>query len=92
MSSSSVTRRATAAWKEPTQEIRTPLSPLWLSAKQPAYYKSKGLTLCQQMENLYKTYGYYKENLISQTFKGMEGKAKIDALMESFRCQHPEEA
>ena len=41
-----------------------------------AYYKSKGLTLCQQMENLYKTYGYYKENLISQTFKGMEGKQR----------------
>ena len=54
-----------------------------------AYYKSKGLTLCQQMENLYKTYGYYKENLISQTFKGMEGKAKIDALMESFRANTP---
>ena len=54
-----------------------------------AYYKSKGLTLCQQMENLYKTYGYYKENLISQTFKGMEGKAKIDALMEGFRANPP---
>ena len=54
-----------------------------------AYYKFKGLTLCQQMENLYKTYGYYKENLISQTFKGMEGKAKIDALMESFRANTP---
>ena len=54
-----------------------------------AYYKFKGLTLCQQMENLYKTYGYYKENLISQTFKGMEGKAKIDALMGSFRANTP---
>ena len=54
-----------------------------------AYYKSKGLTLCQQMENLYKTYGYYKEDLISQTFKGMEGKAKIDALMEGFRANPP---
>ena len=30
-----------------------------------------------------------QENLISQTFKGMEGKAKIDALMESFRANTP---
>lgn len=56
-----------------------------------AYYKSKGITLCEQMENLYKEYGYYKESLFFQTFKGMEGKAKIDGLMNGFRTQPPKQ-
>ena len=33
-----------------------------------AYYKSKGLTLWDQMLNIYKKYGYYKEDVMSLTF------------------------
>ena len=41
-----------------------------------AYYKSKGITLCEQMQNLYHKYGFYKESLFFQTFQGMEWKEK----------------
>ncbi len=49
------------------------------------YYKSKGLTLCDQMENIYKKYGYYKEGLVSITMEGSDGAEKIKELMENLR-------
>lgn len=56
-----------------------------------AYYKSKGITLCEQMEKLYHKYGFYKESLFFQTFPGAEGKAKIDGLMDALRNQPPKQ-
>ena len=56
-----------------------------------AYYKSKGITLCEQMQNLYQKYGFYKESLFFQTFQGMEGKAKIDGLMDALRNEPPKQ-
>ena len=56
-----------------------------------AYYKSKGITLCEQMEKLYQKYGFYKESLFFQTFPGAEGKAKIDGLMDALRNQPPKQ-
>lgn len=50
-----------------------------------AYYKSKGITLYEQMNNIYQKYGYFKENLASVTLKGIEGMEKIKEIMESFR-------
>lgn len=57
-----------------------------------AYYKEKGLTLCSQMERIYQKYGYYKEDLFTQTLKGMEGKAKIEAMMKAYRSEPPKKA
>lgn len=54
-------------------------------AEAAAYYKSKGLTLADAMENLYEKYGYYKETLFTQTFAGADGADKIGALEEKFR-------
>ena len=56
-----------------------------------AYYKSKGITLCEQMQNLYQKYGFYKESLFFQTSQGLEGKAKIDGLMDALRNEIPKE-
>lgn len=42
-----------------------------------AYYKSKGLTLWDQMINIYEKYGYYKEEAISLTFEGVDGASKL---------------
>lgn len=56
-----------------------------------AYYKSKGITLCEQMEKLYQKYGFYKESLFFQTFPGAEGKAKIDGLMDALRNEPPKQ-
>lgn len=50
-----------------------------------AYYYSKKLTLCDQMEKLYKEYGYYKESLLSVTLKGIDGSKKINHIMDKLR-------
>ena len=54
-----------------------------------AYYKDKGLTLWDQMQNIYKKYGYYKEGLATQTLPGSDGAAKISVMMESVRLNPP---
>ena len=54
-----------------------------------AYYRSLGLTLCQQMECLFEKYGYFKEGLCTVTMKGMEGAGKIRELLENIRKKPP---
>ncbi len=54
-----------------------------------AYYKSKGLTLCDQMDNIYKKYGYYKEAAESITIEGAEGAERIKQIMEDLRKNAP---
>lgn len=54
-----------------------------------AYYKSKGLTLWDQMNEIYKKYGYYKEAQVSITMKGIEGAEKIKQMMIDFRQNPP---
>lgn len=54
-----------------------------------AWYRSQGITLCEQMEKLYDTYGYYKEDLTTVTLKGMEGAAKIREILEGIRKNPP---
>jgi len=50
-----------------------------------AFYKNRGLTLWDQMINIYEKYGYYKEGLASITLKGIDGVEKIKSIMEKLR-------
>ena len=54
-----------------------------------AYYMTKGITLWDQMLNLYEKYGYFKEGLETITLKGVEGAAKIKSMMENIRNNPP---
>lgn len=54
------------------------------------YYKHQGLTLCDQMERLFQTYGYFKEGLCTVTKKGLDGAREIAAIMEAVRKDVPE--
>ena len=56
-----------------------------------AYYKSKGISAYEQMDNIYKKYGYYKEGQIALTFKGIEGAEKIKSIMDKLRSNPPTE-
>lgn len=49
------------------------------------YYKIKGISLFEALENLHEKYGYYKEELISIELSGVEGVNKINSIMNSFR-------
>ena len=55
-----------------------------------AYYKKQGLTLWDQMVNIYEKYGYYREGLKSITLKGVEGVAKIKEMLDNLREHTPE--
>ena len=55
-----------------------------------AYCRHQGITLCDQMENLFQKYGYYQEGLCTVTLKGQEGAKKIQSMMEQIRENIPE--
>jgi len=57
-----------------------------------AYYKSKGISLFEQMNHIYEKYGYFKEDLVSVTLKGIEGMGKIKEIMEGYRLNPPKTA
>ncbi len=54
-----------------------------------AYYKTKNLTLWDQMIQIYEKYGYYKESQVAITMKGAEGAAKIAEMMDNLRNNTP---
>ena len=56
-----------------------------------AYYKSKNMTLWDQMIAIYEKYGYYKEGQISITMKGIDGAEKIKAILDNMRNNPPKE-
>mgnify|MGYP004496470587 FL=1 len=55
-----------------------------------AFYKKQGYTLCDQMQNIYKKYGFFKESQISITKEGANGAEEIKNLMERMRENIPE--
>ncbi len=55
-----------------------------------AYCRHQGITLCDQIETLFKKYGYYKEDLCTVTLKGQEGAKKIQSMMEQIRTNVPD--
>ncbi len=65
------------------------ISAVALLCEMAAYEKEKGRSLYEKMIDLYVQYGYYKENLISITKKGMDGQAQIAAMMEAYRSNPP---
>ena len=54
-----------------------------------AFYKSKGISVYDQMQNIYKKYGYYLEDQYTITIKGAEGAIKIKEMMERIRNNPP---
>lgn len=60
-------------------------------AELAAYYRSRGLTLADGIEEIYKEYGYYAEKTISVTLSGVDGAEQIKAIMAKFRNNAPKE-
>lgn len=56
-----------------------------LIAEMTLYYKNKGMSLYEALINLYKKYGFFKEELVSIELKGKEGAEKITACIDSLR-------
>ena len=60
-------------------------------AELAAYYRSRGLTLADGIEEIYKEYGYYAEKTISVTLSGVDGAEQIKDIMAKFRNNAPKE-
>ena len=56
-----------------------------------AWCKANGITVWDQMINLYKKYGYYKETQYTITLKGMDGAKQIQEIMDKLRKNPPKE-
>lgn len=54
-----------------------------------AYYKKRGKTLWDAMIDMYEKYGYYKDDVIAITHKGIEGLEKIKSIMDGLRTNPP---
>ncbi|WP_419749346.1 phospho-sugar mutase [Terrisporobacter petrolearius] len=56
-----------------------------LISEMAAYYYSKDMSLYEGLQELYKKYGYFKEETISLTLAGIEGLEKIGEIISYFR-------
>ena len=56
-----------------------------LICQMAAWYKNKGMTLVDGLNEIYNEYGYYLDHLDSFTLKGKDGAEKIQQLMVYFR-------
>ena len=60
-------------------------------AELAAYYRSRGLTLADGIEEIYKEYGYFAEKTISVTLSGVDGAEQIKSIMAKFRDNGPKD-
>lgn len=65
------------------------VSAVAILSEMAAYEKDKGRSLFEKLIDLYVQYGFYKENLISITKKGMRGQEEIAEMMQSYRDKTP---
>ncbi|WP_024407605.1 phospho-sugar mutase [Streptococcus suis] len=54
-----------------------------------AYYRSRGMTLADGIDEIFKEYGYFAEKTISVTLSGKDGAEQIKAIMAKFRDNSP---
>jgi phosphoglucomutase len=60
-----------------------------LICEMAAYYKTKGMSLYEGLQEVYKKYGFYNETIKSITLKGIEGVEKIKYIMNTLRASSP---
>ena len=67
------------------------ITAVMLLCEAAAFYKKQGLTLWDQMMNIYNKYGFYKEGISTITLKGADGAVKMKELLDSIRSNPPKE-
>jgi phosphoglucomutase len=60
-------------------------------AELAAYASSRGLTVVELVDEVYRTYGYFEERQKSVAFEGAAGAAQMAALVESYKANPPRE-
>jgi phosphoglucomutase len=60
-------------------------------AEVAAYAKSRGMTVGDLLDEIYREYGFYLERGCNLTYEGAEGAAKIQRLVQSYAANPPTE-
>ncbi|MCE1197109.1 phospho-sugar mutase, partial [bacterium] len=60
-----------------------------LTAEMTLYWRSKGKSLLDRLEELYEEFGYYEERGISKYFQGPSGMQIMSGIMEKYRVKQP---
>lgn len=60
-----------------------------LIAEMAAYYKTKGKSLYEALQDIYAKYGYYSEKTVSVTMPGKDGMEKMAAMLSELRNNPP---
>ena len=60
-----------------------------LIAEMALFYHEKGMSLFDQLQSIYKKYGFYNEFVVSANFEGVDGLEKMKGIMESIRKNTP---
>jgi phosphoglucomutase len=60
-----------------------------LTAEMTLYWRSRGKSLLDRLEDLYKAHGYWEEAGISKYFQGPEGPVIMKGIMEEYRKNPP---
>ena len=62
-----------------------------LICEMASYYKEKGMTLVDAMNDLYETYGYYQNATLNFGFEGEDGMKTMQKIMDTLRSDPPAE-
>ena len=62
------------------------VSSAMMIAEMAAFYRAQGKSLLDVLDELYEEYGYYNNRLKSTVLEGIDGKEKINRIMEEFRA------
>ena len=60
-------------------------------AEAAAYYRTKGKTLLDVLEEVFEKHGYYRERQVALVLEGMEGAERIKRMMKFYRANYPKE-
>lgn len=62
-----------------------------LFAEAAAYYNKNGKNLLEVLDDIYEEYGYYSEDLFSLVLEGIEGKERINRMMDVYQTEYLKE-
>jgi phosphoglucomutase len=65
------------------------VSAMALMSEVALFYKRKGMTLVDALDEIYGKFGFFYESLVSMDYEGIQGAQKISRIMEHFR-NYPE--
>ena len=60
-----------------------------LMAELACYYKSKGMTVYEGLQALYKKYGFFRETVINTVFEGFSAQEQMAGVMTRLRADKP---